>query len=103
MKPSLFRYLFLDRGVATRTVVVEEVRTRRTNHPSSDHSPGAIVVQINRLLAVISLTSFAVIVYYALFREGRSTPDLISQTFSATLGYFVSSSVSYFEQSRQPR
>ncbi|SRR5712692_2740916 len=83
-KPNLPGKLKLDRAVSQD----DEVRNR-------------IIVHINRLVGFICIASFVFILGHAAISSGGEVPDTIKNTFSMTLGYFVSALITFVE--RRPK
>ncbi len=61
-----------------------------------------IIIQINRLVGFICLVSFVFIIVYTFIRPDKQIPDIIQNTFSMTLGYFVSALIAFLERKSQP-
>jgi hypothetical protein len=70
----------------------------RRSKGTADEIRNRIIIQINRLVGFICLASFAFIIVYTFTNPDRKIPDIIQNTFSMTLGYFVSSLITFLER-----
>jgi hypothetical protein len=111
---EFFSYLFLrrpSRDIDTDTaesVDVVDFSTDPEAHGEGPRQPSEddllrnrIIVQINRIIGFICIASFIFILWYAAARSGGEVPDTIKNTFSMTLGYFVSALITFLE--RRPK
>lgn len=74
---------------------------RETGGNDTAHAYNVLV--INRVLAVVLIGSLFAIIVYPLVAPGIEVPKIVEHAFSATLGYFGSALVTYFERSRSRR
>lgn len=57
-----------------------------------------LILQINRMLAVVFCILLIAIIVYPLLSPSRELPEIVPNAFSAILGYFVSAAMTFFER-----
>lgn len=57
-----------------------------------------LILQMNRMLAVVFCILLIAIIVYPLLSPSRELPEIVPNAFSAILGYFVSAAMTFFER-----
>jgi hypothetical protein len=79
-----------------------KVKKKNESH-FEENTISTLLIHINRILSIVCILSFIIIIVYALAKPNERLPDIISNTFSITLGYFGSAFMSFFERQNKYR
>jgi len=113
---SFFNYLFIDRSeeddLEENVLVIDEIMTgdsdapkntsqnvakpRRRSSKLHERVAAKAILQINKIVAIICVLSFIAIIVFPMIKV--TLPEVISNTFSMTLGYFGSALITFLEK-----
>lgn len=102
---KFFQFLFGRGQLSSMEVIdIEELTVADSNDGKTEVSRAPIadilVVRMNWCIAFVLLTSFAAILFLVVVRGVESVPDIVQNTFTLSLGFFINAVATYF---RLPR
>jgi hypothetical protein len=83
-------------------VIPEEPDEKNENNPIplsslERQTANNIILNINRVLGIVCISSLLAIIFYPLITQAQ-LPEIISNVFSITVGYFGSTLLTYMEK-----